>query len=65
MRIEMKVNACEVQDDEVRLLVDVEEFLAMLDEHSPNLLINYLNERYALGIPQLPGRKKGGARCNP
>ncbi len=60
MRVVLKVNECEVQGDEVRLLVDCEEFWTMLDEHSPNLLINYLNERYAMGIAHLPSKRKGG-----
>lgn len=45
--------------DERRMLVfiNVEDFIDVLDAHSPNLLINYLNDRYALDIPQLPGKR--------
>lgn len=48
--------------EETRLLVfmDCEDFFDMLDQRSPNLLIQYLNTRYNAGIESVEKGKKGG-----
>lgn len=48
-----------LSDTRMLVLVDCEDFYDMLDEHSPNLLIEYLNMRYNLNIAYLPGKKGG------
>lgn len=34
----------------LRVVVNYEDFYAMLDRHSPNLLIEYLNRRYNISM---------------
>ncbi len=58
MKIVLKMNECVLclngTEKVAEMLVDVEEFKNMLDSHSPNILIEYLNERYGLGLAFLP-----------
>lgn len=56
MKITLKVNACEVQDDEVQVLLDREEFYAMLDRVHPRALANYLSTR-------MKPKQEGGKKC--
>lgn len=63
MRIELKATRYEVlEDGTLRVYTNTEDFKAMLDEHSPNILIEYLNERWKPGIAPVKYRKgrKGG-----
>ncbi len=58
MRIVFRVNECVLRLNGTQkiaeMLVDVDVFKDMLDSHSPNILIEYLNERYGLGLAFLP-----------
>ena len=47
----------ELPNGNLQLTINCEDLHAALDDHSPNILIDYLNKRYALGISLL---KKGG-----
>lgn len=59
MKIVLKVNSYEVlPDGRLQMLAEVEEFKAMLDNHSPNILIDYLNERWKPGIAPVKDYKK-------
>ena len=64
MRIELKATRYEVREDgTLRVFTNVEDFKAMLDQHSPNILIEYLNERWKPGIaPVKYSKKRGGAQ---
>ena len=47
MRIELKATRYEVLEDvTLRVYTNTEDFKAMLDHHSPNILIEYLNDNY-------------------
>ncbi len=58
MKVVLKFKECSIKLNEARLLSDGEDFYEMLDKHSPNMLISYLNDRYNMGIPTLPGKRK-------
>lgn len=64
MRIELKATRYEVlEDGTLRVYTNTEDFKAMLDHHSPNILIEYLNERWKPGIaPVKYSKKRGGAQ---
>lgn len=58
-------SARRVDDFTIEAFINIEDFRAALDAHSPNLLIDYLNERYDLSIAHIDkpnNQKKGG--CN-
>ncbi len=46
--------------DETHLLVfmNCEDFCCMLDRHSPNLLVDYLNRQYNAGIAPITKKKE-------
>lgn len=62
MMLELKnVKRCDVlSDTHFLIFVDCEDFFDMLDQRSPNLLIQYLNSRHGMTIQPIDGRKKGG-----
>lgn len=44
----------------LEIMTNCEDFRDMLDQHSPNMLIDYLRERYGLHIDYVEYTKKGG-----
>lgn len=42
-----------LDDDRLKITADVESFKEVLRAHSPNLLIDYLNEEHGTKIPRL------------
>ena len=59
MILELKVNSYElIPDGRLRITTDVENFRSVLREHSPNLLVDYLNEEHSTKIPRLPYVRK-------
>ena len=64
MRIDLKATRYEVlEDGTLRVYTNTEDFKAMLDHHSPNILIEYLNERWKPGIARVKySKKRGGAQ---
>lgn len=44
----------------LEIMTNCEDFRAMLDQHSPNLLIDYLRERCGLKIDHVEYKKEGG-----
>lgn len=49
-----------LSDTHLLVFMDSEDFFEVLDQRSPNLLIQYLNSRYGLGIEPVEKGKKGG-----
>ena len=45
----------------LEIMTNCEDFRAMLDHHSPNLLIDYLRERCGLKIDYVEYKKEGGS----
>ncbi len=43
----------QLPDGSLRIIADVEDFKELLRAHSPNLLIDYLNEEHGTKIPRL------------
>lgn len=63
MIVRLKFNEARMVDGfTIEMKTDCETFRAMLDEHSPNLLIDYLNTRYGTNLPLVanPHKKEGG-----
>ncbi len=59
MRVDLKVSSFQLlPDGRLRVFTGVEDFKAMLDDHSPNILIDYLNEKWKPGIAPVRGYKK-------
>lgn len=59
MIIGIKAKWCEVLDSgNLLIIADCEDFKKSLRRHSPNLLIDYLNENYGAGIPYLPFKRR-------
>ncbi len=49
-----------LSDTHLLVFMDSEDFFEVLDQRSPNLMIQYLNSRYGLGIEPVEKGKKGG-----
>lgn len=66
MILELKFKEVEtLNDNTLRITTNCEDFRAMLDNHSPNLLIDYLNMRYGTKFPIINNpHKKGGCHGN-
>lgn len=47
-------------DGSLRIITDCESLREALNEHSPNILIDYLNERYALSITRIGKEARNG-----
>lgn len=47
-----------LDDDRLKITADVESFKEVLRAHSPNLLIDYLNEEHGTKIPRIPYERK-------
>lgn len=66
MKIEIKVISYEeLPNGKLQLMTNREDFESMLDNHSPNILIEYLNEKWKPGIALVKNYKKikkGGNR---
>lgn len=45
-------------DEKIRITTDCESLREALGEHSPNILVDYLNERYNASIPRIDYKRK-------
>ena len=64
MILTIKAKECkQLADGRWQLMTDCESLKEALDAHSPNILIEYLNERWKPGIaPVKYSKKRGGAQ---
>lgn len=59
MILTIKATSCEqLPDGSLRIIADVEDFKEALSQHSPNILIDYLNERWKPGIANVKYNKR-------
>lgn len=55
----IKAKTCDkLPDGSLRIMTDCENFRESLKSHSPNLLIDYLNENFDTHIIHLPSKRK-------
>lgn len=51
-------------DEKIRITADCESLREALNEHSPNILVDYLNERYGTKIERINYNRKEDGHGN-